>query len=314
MQPAKHKLPVDPGGSAGEENRKGGTMNKRCRCSTLIAFGLLVLTQDASARGCRDAVFSVEGGLPSLSEDVGPISIRFVRHKVALAPICPARRARLRRTPRGLSVSVRWQDCEGLAKGVRLRLQTAQDCSKARGVIRTGSPRAKHRFRAIREDGDEKRRRPRRLRTGFESTLEQRGGCGDAFLFASNPDDTVALFFSTRQLAERAHEAGHPTTFSMDLASEEAALWVHGGENVSHSACNDALSLQTRVARELRAVSGRVTVTVTPSGPPTPWGEFPADVTLHIEDATLAPDGDPEAEAVHLDSFEMNARIGWVIG
>lgn len=288
-------------------------MGKRCRWNVPIVFGLLALAQSADAGSCRDAVFSVDGALPFLAEDVGPLSIRFEGHEVALDPICPAQRPRLRRTPRGLSANAHWRDCGGIAKGVRLRLQTTRDCSRARGIIRTAEPRSRLRFHATREGGVPDRRRSG-LREGFQSTLRLHEGCGDAFLFAHNHRDTLAIFFSAGQLAERAHAAGQPTTFSLDLASEQAALWVQRGKNVSHSACNDALSLRTRVGREYRAISGHVTVIVTPSGPPTPWGEFPAEATLLIEDALLAPEGAPNGEPVHLDRFEMKAQIGRVMG
>jgi len=153
-----------------------------------------------------------------------------------------------------------------------------------------------------------------RIREGFETRLRQSGGCGDALLFARNSRDSMVLFVSAHQIAERAHEAGGPTTFSLDVASEEISLWLQRGRNLSHAACNDALSRQTRVSLEYQARSGHVSVTVTPTGTPTAQGEYPAEAILRIEDAVLTPAGDPNGEPVHLDGFELEARIGWLPG
>ena len=164
-------------------------MKKACRGFALVAFGLLLaVPHGVSANGCRHAVYQVEGNLPFLEEEVGPLSIRVHGTRIALDPICSTRRARLRKTPRGTSLAVRWKDCEGIAQGVRLRLQTTSDCSRARGAIRVGSPRGKLRFRALQEIETPRPRR-RQLRRNSQSQVGPAQGTSELPLFAIHAEE-----------------------------------------------------------------------------------------------------------------------------
>ena len=146
------------------------------------------------------------------------------------------------------------------------------------------------------------------------SLLTESGGCGDVFIWATSADQAWALTFRLEnEMARRAHEAGGPLTESWDMALDYAlapSLSVQRGSDLRSAFCND-VSEPYEIDQEWWIAAGQVTLTVTPEGEPTSWGEYPAQATLTIEGATFtAADADP----VSLSWLELAAAVGWLPG
>lgn len=147
---------------------------------------------------------------------------------------------------------------------------------------------------------------------GFEAGLTYDGGCADVVLYAWRPDDTLALFFRTTGVAEAAHAAGEATTFSWTLPDDALDLHLEQGEHLTEITCSDVIEYHPVVTAAWTAVSGTATLTVTPTGDATPWGEYPSLGELQITDIVLqSAEG---GEDLPLESFAISSGIGWLPG
>ncbi len=150
------------------------------------------------------------------------------------------------------------------------------------------------------------------LPAGFESELEDQGGCADVVLYAWKPDDTLAMFFRTEGVAEAAHTAGEATSFSWSLPDPALSLHVERGEHLTHITCGDVLEYETVVEASWQAVSGEVQLTVTPTGDATDWGEYPSLGELELTDIVFEPEAG--GASTPLSSFFISSGIGWLPG
>lgn len=144
--------------------------------------------------------------------------------------------------------------------------------------------------------------------------LTESGGCGDVFLWSASADQAWALTFRySAEMAERAHAAGGPLTERWDMALDydlAPSLSVQRGSDLRRAFCND-VSEPYEIEQEWWIATGEVTLTLTPDGAPTDWGEYPCDAVLTIEGASFTAEG---VDPVALPWFEAEAAVGWLPG
>jgi hypothetical protein len=101
---------------------------------------------------CTEGAFEVAG--PPLLPAPGfepPDRVILGAGSVAIASGCPPVAAELRSGRRGTWLRAHWDDCAGLAEGVRLRARIQPGCHALVGRLRTEAPPARRRFAAVRE-------------------------------------------------------------------------------------------------------------------------------------------------------------------
>ena len=107
--------------------------------------------------------------------------------------------------------------------------------------------------------------------------LEPGDGCGDAFFWATNADDTVAV---TVAVNERARSSQEPTTVSYDVGDPDLTARVLRGDELSSTFCTDVL-VGDPVASETDASAGHVEIVLDPQAlDDTMCGEFSGTATL----------------------------------
>lgn len=144
------------------------------------------------------------------------------------------------------------------------------------------------------------------------------GGCSDYFVYAHNETDTATIQISGSGLAQEAHSNGEPLSISYTINPYtddiQPFLVFQQGQNLNHISCNDAIEIgmEPVVQQQWLAMSGSVSITVTPNGESTPWGEYPAQIDISLENITFT---NPESGASFvLESLSLSTFIGWMPG
>lgn len=156
----------------------------------------------------------------------------------------------------------------------------------------------------------------------LEDVLENPSGCSDFLFFDRNGDDTIVLELQGQGLAEAAHASGGAQTLTYDLEElpSDFRLEANFGENLSYELCNDALDPNIVRVLDTRylPVNGSMTLTITPTGEPTEWGGFPADIQVQIQGADFCADtGDGSTHhenCLNISNYNATAAIGWLPG
>ena len=150
------------------------------------------------------------------------------------------------------------------------------------------------------------------LEEDFQLGLNRFGGCGDVFMYASNPDDTLVMTFQAQGGATQAHEAGETIDILYDLTSEDASLTVVYGENVSHEHCNDAIEFEVIERKVFSTTSGEANLRITPD-PDAPTGvDFKSsDAILYLSNVIIE---SPDGERAEIEQFTYQASVGWLPG
>lgn len=92
------------------------------------------------------------------------------------------------------------------------------------------------------------------------------GGCGDVLLFGRNARDTRAFFVNLPNMASDSHTVGRIRQ-TYTLPSPDVSVSAEDGLRLTSTTCVGAQPPQgPRVTRSWEAVSGTVTVDVTPTG------------------------------------------------
>ena len=145
------------------------------------------------------------------------------------------------------------------------------------------------------------------------SELTRSGGCSDISLYAYSSDDTLLLNFATdEELLIQAHEGGGaPTvhTFSApDAGLRRFELLV--GVALSYPMCNDVSIPDTVIEDTYLAVSGTVTLTVTPDGKPKAW-DHSGDAEATFTDVLFE---NGAGDQLHISELTISERVGWLPG
>lgn len=144
--------------------------------------------------------------------------------------------------------------------------------------------------------------------------LTRSGGCGDTFIWATNADQTWAMWFrDDSDIALRAYRAGETITDTYDMALDYAlspTVAVQQGSNLQVAFCNDVVE-DYSVTQEWYATAGLVTISVTSDGTKEPWGEVPGTATLTLDDVVLTTTG---ADPVTISHYETTVSVGWFPG
>ena len=149
------------------------------------------------------------------------------------------------------------------------------------------------------------------------TSLNTIGGCSDYFVYAHNDADTQTIHVSGAGLAQQAHEQGEPLSISYSINPDtdniQPTIRFQTGENLNHVSCNDAIipGMEPVVTHEWTAISGSVSITVTPNGDATDWGEYPADVEIFMESIELS---DEQGDSFTLPEKTLTTFIGWMPG
>lgn len=143
------------------------------------------------------------------------------------------------------------------------------------------------------------------------------GGCSDYFAYAHNDTDTQTIHVIGSGLAQQAHEQGEPLSISYSINPDtddiQPTIRFQTGENLNHASCNDAIipGMEPVVTHEWTAISGSVSITVTPNGDATDWGEYPADIEIFMENTELS---DEQGDSFILPEKTLITFIGWMPG
>ena len=143
------------------------------------------------------------------------------------------------------------------------------------------------------------------------------GGCSDYFIYAHNDSDSQTIHVIGSGLAQQAHEQGEPLSLSYiinpDTDDIQPTIRFQTGENLNHVSCNDAIipGMEPVVTHEWTAISGSVSITVTPNGDATDWGEYPADIEILMENIELS---DEQGDSFILSEKTITTFIGWMPG
>ena len=103
------------------------------------------------------------------------------------------------------------------------------------------------------------------------TSLNTVGGCSDYFVYAHNDTDTQTIHVIGAGLAQQAHEQGEALSISYSINPDtddiQPTIRFQTGENLNHVSCNDAIipGMEPVVTNEWTAISGTVSVTVTPN-------------------------------------------------
>jgi hypothetical protein len=129
------------------------------------------------------------------------------------------------------------------------------------------------------------------------------------YIAATNHPGTLGILFDGAPLAEAAHMLGETQIRESMLPSEDVTLRLVLGTALDDG-CND-VGFGPQITTEWTAVSGTVTLTVTPTGEPQPW-ETPAYATLELSDVTFEGEG---LEPVTIESWSVaDVYVGWKPG
>ena len=150
------------------------------------------------------------------------------------------------------------------------------------------------------------------------SGLTESSGCADYFAYAFNPEDTRTVQISGMGLAEQAHQQGAALEISYTINPEtddiQPLVMYKEGERLNYESCNDALdpNMMPIITAEYMAIAGTVTITVTPNGEATDWGEFPATIEITMQDMELL--STELQNSIFIENFTFLAGIGWLPG
>lgn len=146
------------------------------------------------------------------------------------------------------------------------------------------------------------------------SLLTQGGGCGDYFVYAQNPDDTLSLQISGQGLAAEAHASDRGVaeyTFTLNPNTDDIQplIVAQSGQYLNEWSCNDAVMYEPIVLENYVAISGTMQVTVVAEGTPTDWGEVPANMSIQLTDVCFnAP------TELCISSMTLQRFVGWFPG
>jgi hypothetical protein len=153
------------------------------------------------------------------------------------------------------------------------------------------------------------------LQTGFETGLDEFGGCSDITAYASNADDTIAVHIRSEGLVAMAQSAGEPITVSYAGDDPALEIVVTTGSNLLTASCNDAVIDEPVI--EERWVStaaegggaGMVTFEVTSNG------EMDATATITLEGVVLRRDGEIFDVPITIGTLVLaDVQVGWLPG
>ena len=152
--------------------------------------------------------------------------------------------------------------------------------------------------------------------------LTNPAGCADFVFFDRNDADTLSIEISGSGLAEAAHNAGEPVSMSYDLSDLPNDITVEHltGTHLTHSLCNDAIdpTIETQIEDIFIPVSGTLTLTATPTGEATDWGELPSELEVTIEASDFCAEignGETHHEnCFNVNEYSASANIGWLQG
>ena len=150
------------------------------------------------------------------------------------------------------------------------------------------------------------------------SMLTENGGCGDYFAYAFNPEDTRTIQIYGQGLAEQAHQQGSTieVSYTIDPNTDDIQpiIKYKEGERLNYESCNDALdpNMLPVIIADYTAISGTVTLIITPVDEPTDWGAFPANINVELQNMDLVT---PELlPGIYIEDLSFSADIGWLPG
>ncbi len=149
------------------------------------------------------------------------------------------------------------------------------------------------------------------LEDGFETSLEEQGGCGDVVFYAVDSADEVMLTLVVDDLLREAHLAGEEATTQFDLPADEVTLIVEQGTKISDATCDDVIENGgPTVERAYTAVSGTVEITARP-GDENDYTSASGDMKL--KDVVF--ESESGNKTITLETLSiLNAEVGWFAG
>ncbi|CAN5578478.1 hypothetical protein BH23CHL6_BH23CHL6_13050 [soil metagenome] len=144
--------------------------------------------------------------------------------------------------------------------------------------------------------------------------FQRTGGCGDAFVYGTNADNTIAVTINWAQAASRAQEAG-PFEEKVALPDDRVVVSIQFGQHLSDGFCTDILMPdRPRILAEAQASTGEVQIEVLPAPGAEPFMPMAvASVTLGRA-VFEVPVGDG-FETWRIESLELrDLQVGWMAG
>jgi hypothetical protein len=143
-----------------------------------------------------------------------------------------------------------------------------------------------------------------------QADFTKSGGCGDVFMWATNPDDSIGFTVQWDQAASTAWEqSGFDGSASLPDAEVQVFL-VHGA-NLSQTFCTDIGGMGT-VDGHVEATGGTADIVVTPDA----GGFQPAShANVKLRDITFDVVQGGVTEQWRIDLVELeNLSVGWFAG
>ena len=140
------------------------------------------------------------------------------------------------------------------------------------------------------------------------------GGCGDAFVFATTPGDAVLVAVRWDGAASRALDDG-AFAAERDLPDDEVSVGLQVGSDLSMGHCTDALFAgRPLLAGEWEAVSGQVEITV--EADDDAHADAPhGTATLTLQDVELEAGEGTAGDPWRIDQLEIrDVVVGWAPG
>jgi hypothetical protein len=144
--------------------------------------------------------------------------------------------------------------------------------------------------------------------------LSRTGGCGDAFIFATSADETIALTVNWAQAASRAQvEGGWSDTVALPHA--DVTVGLQYGRHLSEGFCTDVIMPdRPLILGEVPATQGEVGITLQPAPGAQPFMPL-ANATVRLSNVVFEVPLDEGVELWRIESLELtNIAVGWLAG
>lgn len=144
--------------------------------------------------------------------------------------------------------------------------------------------------------------------------LTRTGGCGDAFVYVTNADNSVAITINWSEAASRAREAGLFEA-TATLPDEQVSLNVQFGQELSAGFCTDIIEPdRPRILAEAPASTGEAEISVLPAPGAEPFMPLAA-ARVTLRDVVFEVPVDDTVEIWRIELFELpEVQVGWLAG
>lgn len=140
------------------------------------------------------------------------------------------------------------------------------------------------------------------------------GGCGDAFVWVTNSDSTIALTVNWAEAASRAQADGQLQE-TATLPDEQVTVTIQFGQHLADGFCTDVLMPdRPRIVAEAPASSGEAEITVLAAPGAEPFMPL-ASAGVSLSDLVFEVPVEGSFETWRIESLDIpDVQVGWLAG